>query len=233
MKVNDIDISIYNAKLLTVDIQTPSYSNESEWIPNALTPTFVSNVRGFKTLKLEVYFKGSNRDEILKNISSFILNFKNEVILELDKYTHYFKCILTSKETVKTISKLAYKVSLELNGYEYGELEEKSITSLTSISINNVGTVNTPCTIEITPNTIDLSDFIITGVSELPITIKTIRKGETVIINGLEGKVTVNNDNKYGDTDMWEFPRLTPGVNNITFSRDTCTIKVKWNPFYF
>lgn len=232
MLVDGIDIKNYNAKLLKVDIQSSTLSNSSEWIPNALTPAFISNVRGFKTIKLELYFKGSGRDEILKNISDFILGLKDEVKLKLDNYKNYYKCILSSKETVKTVSKHAYKVNLEFNGYEYGEAEEESVTS-TTISINNIGNVKTPCIIEITPNTVDLIDFIINGVSDSPITIKTLRKGEKVIIDGLEGKVTVNNENKYSDTDMWEFPRLNPGINNISFSRDTCTVKIKWNPFYF
>lgn len=233
MLVDNIDIKKYNAKLLTVDIQNSSLSNSSEWTPNALVPTFSSNVRGFKTIKLELYFKGTGRDEILKNISDFILSLKDEVILKLDNYKNYYKCILSSKETIKTVSKHSYKVNLEFNGYEYGEVEEKSVTSLSTISINNIGNIKTPCIIEITPNTVDLIDFVITGVADSPIKIKTLRKGEKVIIDGLESKVTVNNKNKYGDTDMWEFPRLNPGINNISFSRDTCTIKIKWNPFYF
>lgn len=233
MLVNEIDIKNYNAKLLTVDIQNSSLSNESEWTQNALTPTFIPNKKGFKVIKLGILFKGSGRDEILKAISDFTLNFKNEVVLKLDNYKNYYKCILTSKETIKTVSKIAYKVSLELNGYEFGEKEEKRVAGVTEVTVNNIGNEVTPCIIEITPNTVDLIDFIISGVSDSPIIIKTLRKGETVIVDGVKSKVTINDVNKYGDTDMWEFPRLYPGVNNITFSRDTCTVKVKWKPFYF
>lgn len=38
--------------------------------------------------------------------------------------------------------------------------------------------------------------------------------------------------NKYGDTDMWDFPRLNPGTNTITVNKNNCDIKIKYKPRY-
>ena len=231
MLVNDIDIKRYNAKLLTVDIQNSSLSNESDWPRNALTPVFIKNKRGFKVIKLEILFKGNSRDSILKNISNFMLNFIEPTILKFDKYNNNYKCILNSNNTKKTVSRSAYKVELELNGYEFGEEVEFEFNKVSSGKINALGNIKTPCIIEITP-TVDLIDFIITGLTDDPIKINTLIKNEKVILNSIEGKVTVNNNNKFSDIDMWEYPKLIPGVNNITFSRNTCNVSIKYYPMY-
>lgn len=232
MLVNDIDIKTYNSKLLTVDIQSSALSNESDWIRNALTPVLIRNKRGFKVIKLELLFKGESRDSILQNISDFIINFIDPVKLKLDKYNNNYKCILNNHEIKKTISRSAYKVELELSGFEFGEEIELNFKKVTLGTINAVGNIKSPCIIKITPTVNDLIDFIITGLTDDPITINTLRVNETVIINAIDGKVTVNGINKYSDVDMWEYPRVVPGTNNITFSKDTCNVSIKYYPMY-
>ena len=63
-----------------------------------------------------------------------------------------------------------------------------------------------------------------------PIIIINLTANKTVILDGELQKVTVDGVNKYGDTDMWDFPRLKPGANKITVSKNNCDIKIKYKP---
>ncbi|MFR4584880.1 phage distal tail protein, partial [Clostridium cadaveris] len=73
---------------------------------------------------------------------------------------------------------------------------------------------------------------IITGLEDGPITIKNLTAGKKVIINGEDGTVLENGINKFGDTELWEWPRLLPGSNTITVSKNSCDITIKYKPRY-
>ena len=97
-----------------------------------------------------------------------------------------------------------------------------------SKTINVNGNTKVPCTGEITPS-IDMIDLTITGVSEDPIVVRNLKGNKTIIIDGIEGTVLQEGENKFADTDMWEFPFLVPGTNTITVNKDTCNITIKYN----
>ena len=229
MLVNDIDIKIFNAKQLTVDIQTSTFENSSEWIKGALSPFFDKNTIGFKTIKVELYFEGESRDEILNNISNLLSKLKGIVILKLDGYAKNYECILNGNETTKTVSGRAYKKTLTFIGYEFGNEIIETMNLTTSKTITVQGNTETPAIVEITP-TSDLIDITLNGFGEDSITIKNLTANKKVILDGEAGLVTVDGANKYLDTDFWEFPTLQPGTNTITCSRSTATITIKYKP---
>lgn len=227
MIVNGINISSFSGKLLTVDIQT-SLKNESEWIKKALSPNFLNNTIDFKIIKLELLFKGNSRDEILNNISNFISKFIAPVDINLQKYSHSFKCILSDQQTIKTVSSRAYKKSITLIGYEYGSEIIETANRITSKTINIPGNLETPAIVEITPS-VNIIDLAVTGLGE-NFTIKNLTAGQKVIINGEDGTVLQNGVNKFLDYDGWDFPRLKTGANTITFSKGSCDITIKYKP---
>ena len=122
MLIDLIDISIFKAKQLKVDIQTSELSNNSEWIKGALSPFFDENIIGFKTIKLELCFQGDNKDETLKNISNFMAKCLKAVTLKLDGYTRNYKCILKDNETTSTVSSEVFIKTLTFIGFEFGIL---------------------------------------------------------------------------------------------------------------
>lgn len=229
MLVNDIDIKIFNAKQLTVDIQTSTFENSSEWIKGALSPFFDKNTIGFKTIKVELYFEGESRDEILNNISNLLSKLKGIVILKLDGYAKNYECILNGNETTKTVSGRAYKKTLTFIGYEFGNEIIETMNLTTSKTITVQGNTETPAIVEITP-TSDLIDITLNGFGEDSITIKNLTANKKVILDGESSLVTVDGANKYLDTDFWEFPTLQPGTNTITCSRSTANITTKYKP---
>lgn len=99
----------------------------------------------------------------------------------------------------------------------------------TSGSITLNSNRDTPCIIEITP-TIDMIDIKIEGLSVDPIIINGLEMSKTIIVDGENRKVTLNGANAFSKTDMWQYPLLESGFNNIKFSRDKCNINIRYKP---
>jgi phage-related protein len=230
MLINTIDISNFNAKQLKVDIQTSSLTNSSEWIKGTLNPIFQENDIGFKTIKIELYFKGASRDEVLTNISNLVSKLTNAVILKLDGYSKNYKCILSgSGETIKTVSGRAYRKTLTFIGYAFGDEVTETMNRVISKTINVSGNIIAPAIVEITP-ALSIAELIITGVSDESIIINNLTVGKKIIINGENGTVTVDGVNKFSDTELWEFPRLNAGANTITVDKSSTDITIKYKP---
>ena len=230
MLINTIDISNFNAKQLTVDIQTSAFANSSEWIKGTLNPIFQENYIEFKTIKVELYFKGANRGEVLTNISNLMSKLTNAVILKLDGYSNNYKCILSGNgETTKTVSGKAYKKTLTFIGYEFGDQITETMNRLITKTINVSGNTKTAAIVEITP-AIAIASLTLTGLSDESIIIDNLEVGKKVIINGEEGTVTVDGTNKFTDTELWEFPRLKAGANTITVDKSSTDITIKYKP---
>lgn len=229
MLINSIDISIFKAKQLKVDIQTSELSNDSEWIKGALSPFFDGNTVGFKTIKLELCFQGNDKNETLDNISNFMAKCLNTVNLKLDGYTRNYKCMLKDNETTSTVSSEVFIKTLTFIGFEFGDEIIETMNLITAKTISVIGNAKTQAIIEITP-TSDLIDLVLNGFGEDSITIKNLTSNKKIIIDGEQSLVTVDGHNKYQDTNLWEFPTLQPGTNIITCSRSTANITIKYKP---
>lgn len=237
MKINDINISTYNAKQLTADIQNSNITNESIWLDSSINPLFLNSKFGFKEITISLYLKGTSRDSILINYSKLISSLCNEVILEIDGYSHKFKAILKNTPTLsKTKSKYRYIAELKFEGYEYDSLASATIVDSNSGQIVNSGNIYTPCLLEITSSTSFASDdeLVITGFTDKEIKIKNLEADNTLIIDPCvindSYLTTVNDENFFNNITMYEFPRLKSGNNAITINRDDIEIVAKYYP---
>ncbi|MPQ42841.1 phage distal tail protein [Clostridium tarantellae] len=231
MLINNIDISKFNAKQLIVDIQPSNIILEKEWGKKSLKPIFIDSNIYFKNLKITLYFHGNDRQDILTNISNLISLLKAESTLTLDGYKNKFISFLINSNIEKTIRKDRYKLNLEFDSYEVSDFIEETLNRTTMKTINIKGNLETSCIVEITP-IVDIIDIKIEGLSEEPIIIKNLEKNKTLILHGIDGTITVDGINKFYDADLWEFPRLKIGSNNIKVSRNDCNIKIKYKSRY-
>lgn len=231
MNVNGININSYGAIQLEVDIQNYKYKNEYTLPNNSLNFIKLNTNESLKVIKVDILFIGNSRDEILSNISRFMMLLKDEVIVNLDGYNNSFKVYLESDSIEKKKSRRKYKLKLEFSGYSFKNEVIETISRVTSKNINMEGTQITPAIVEITP-TSDLIDIRLEGLADDPIIIKNLVANKKIIVDGELQKVTVDGKNKYADTDMWDFPSLKPGANTITVSRNSCDIKIKYKPRY-
>ena len=170
--------------------------------------------KGFKPLNLKLLFEGSTRNEVNNKISRFMAQV-SECDIKFKNLEHYYHCYYESSNREESKIDEWLFVNLNFICYEYAEEKKLNFNSLEEFTINNDGTDITPAILEITPN-VNLADITLEGLADDPIIIKNLTANKTVVLDGELQKVTVDGMNKYGDTDMWDFPRLNPGTNNYS-----------------
>lgn len=231
MKVNNIDIRKYDAKQLTVDVQPPSFSTNYEWITGAAMPTeFETEVR-MGHLKLTIYFKGKNRNNIIRSASEFIANFTKACDLELDGYKGKYRGFMTANDYEKTIAKDRYILNLEFDGYFYDDEVEIVCDEETKVLLYKAGTRDTPCIVEVYAKS-DLTNYSIGGFGDDNIVIESLAAGKTVVIDGTTGLVTIDGENAFDKVDLWEFPRLTTSKTLLSFSDTKAKVTIRYMPMW-
>lgn len=118
------------------------------------------------------------------------------------------------------------------------EYTTQTINRTQSASFNANTVVGTPAIITITPafNAISLQ---MSGVAtstatgaDSPITVKNIKNGKVVVIDGEKCTVKEDGANKFADMDFWEFPTVKPGNNSVIVNTDVCNISIKYRACY-
>jgi phage-related protein len=115
------------------------------------------------------------------------------------------------------------------SGYAYKAAITETLNHVSSKTINVPGNLATDAIVTVTVP-IDTISITLTGLGEDPITIKNLKVNVPRIINGEDGTVLEGTTNKFGDTDLWEFPSLQPGSNTIGVSTANCIVEIKYKP---
>ncbi|MCX4292182.1 MAG: phage tail family protein [Odoribacter sp.] len=231
MKVNGIDARKYNAKQLTVEIQPPAVAVNYEWMTGALQPTEFETDVAMGHLKMCVYFRGRDRNSIIRTMSEFMANFTTACDLELDGYKGKYRGFLTTDDFEKTITNKRYKINLEFDGYFYDDEIAVTFDGVTSGSFYMVGSRKTPCIVEVYAKSA-LTNYVIKGMGDDDITVQSLASGETVIIDGIKGTVTISGANAFDRVSLWEFPAIKPGGTALTFSNNRARVKIRYRPMW-
>ena len=78
----------------------------------------------------------------------------------------------------------------------------------------------------------DLSNYIIHGFGDDEIVVASLEAGKTVIIDGINGLVTIDGENAFASVSLWEFPKITEGEMLLTFSSTQATVKIRYMPMW-
>lgn len=231
MKVNNIDIRKYDAKQLTADVQPPSISVNYEWITGATLPTEFETEVQLGHLKLSIYFKGKNRNSIIRAASEFMMNFTKACDLELDGYKGKYRGFMTANDYEKTIAKDRYILNLEFDGFFYDEELEIVFDGKTEASFYKVGSRDAPCIVEVYAKSA-LINYTIGGFGDDNIVIESLAAGKTIVIDGINGLVTTDGVNAFDTVDLWGFPKLTTGETALTFSNTKAKVTIRYMPMW-
>lgn len=226
MKINGIDISLFNGIQLNDDIKISESENSSKWNKNHINPTFDDNKFTFKCIDVTLLVIGTSKEEVKDNISNIVNLMRKKSIIKLNHYKNNFigsyeSCSINKK------SPFAREVILTIKGYEESDETFIKISDTDNHIIDNNGTSITPCYLEIMP-TFSYSSLIISGLSDDPIKINNITANKKIIIDGYTNKITENEINKFNDVELFEFPTLNVGNNIVKISDDRATLTVKW-----
>ncbi len=227
MLINNIDISVFGASVSNKLIQPTTIEIEKIRIKNSFNQ--IDSKKQFKKVSIKLLFEGENRDVINNNISNFMSKLINEVDIKFKNLSHFYHVYIVDHNLEDTDFDEWLYLNIELVGYEYSTQIVETMNRITTKTINVPGNEETPAILEITPS-VTIADIVINGLSDEPMTIRILTGGKKVIIDGEKGTVTVDGVNKFNDTDMWEFPRLKPGANTITVSKNNVDINIKYKP---
>lgn len=237
MKVNRIDISRFSARQLRYEIEHREVTSKSEWPAVFETPVMEKSQKGFKSITVSVAVYGRGKEEVIRNRSNLLAIMYDVLELELDGYTNHFECVLNKTTVKESIKRKCHEVILKFIGYEFGDEISNTLKNTTD-SIDVEGNDSTPCTVEVTA-AVDMTSVKLTGMAynqtsgeKEDITIKNLKAGKKVVINGEDCTVLQEGANKFADTELWEFPILRPGKNIISCSSDKCTVTLKYKPRY-
>lgn len=228
MIINGLNIlSEYNLILTERNIQNCNVVNFVDWLSESISPIKLKKEKyKFSSINIKLLVEGDTEESILNKISSIVAKCKSG-ILKFSDLRYSYNVTLDSSEN-KIIYENAYELSLQFKSdFKIEDEVTENINRVTIKTINVKGNQDTPAIVEITPIN-DIIYLTLEGLDDDPIIIKNLKANKTVIIDGEMQKVTIDGVNKYGDTDMWGFPRLIPGENNIKVSRSNCDIKIKY-----
>ena len=102
----------------------------------------------------------------------------------------------------------------------------------TSFQIVNNGTAAAPCRVTIVPKN-DIMLLSIEGLSDEKIGVHKVQKGQVLILDGIDRKITLDNIDAFDIYDGWEFPKLQPGENTIKITNASLmTLSIEYQPRY-
>lgn len=219
-------------------IQPKQIKTYTEWSEHSLNPIYSwSPETQFFDVIIEMIVSGRTKTEAEILISDVTSDFVNGNVFELDNVELSIRAEVTGIEK-EFIKKWDYKVTVTMQGWEKSAEQCTIAINSTLQTVSIEGNQPTPGIIEITPS-VDLASVEIDGIAynhisgaKETITIRNLKAGKTVIINGENCTVLQEGANKFADADLWEFPVLKPGVNTISCSSDKCTVTLKYKPRY-
>lgn len=101
-----------------------------------------------------------------------------------------------------------------------------------SFTVVNNGTAPAPCKITIIPQ-VDFVVLTIEGVSEKPISVSSLHANDVLVIDGENRAITINDAPAFNNYNGWEFPKLQPGVNEISIVNGAhIQISIEFNARY-
>ena len=219
-------------------IQPRKINVYTEWTEHRSEPfqPFLPELQFFD-VSIEMIISEKTKTEAELLISNIIKEFANGRVIRLDDMDISISAEITGIEK-EFIKRWTYKVIVTMQGWDKSTDQVTVTMDSTVQTITVGGNQSTPCIIEITAS-VDMASVELTGMAynqisgeKESITIKNLKAGKKVVINGEDCTVLQEGVNKFADTEIWEFPVLKPGRNIVSCSSDKCTVTLKYKPRY-
>ena len=236
MTINGVDVSAYNARLQSYSVSGTTVTNNLSASRSFLTaPTLFSAVPGTRTLSLTLTFyphylgdnaKGLTVSDRLatENITAFEGLLVGKVVEISLPDGFIYTAIVNSIAAATFDSSGEHDVTYTFNAVRHAK-PISEIIKANSYMICNSNTATLPIITAEYANT--KSEVTLQGV-----TIKNIAVGTKIVIDSVSGLITADGKNKFGDSDLIDFPVLQPGKNQITSSASDVSITVSYTPIY-
>lgn len=152
MTIDGWDIREAKAKQRRLTIGHHTIKNNSEWNAGFDRPTFSRSDLDFKKIHVDIMVKGDNYADIVRNRGEIIHRLRGDVHLTFDRTPHGFHCVVDKiDDPEETVKDRWHILPIDFVGYEYGDEMQSRADSSIDFEIDNVGTMDTPVTLVITP----------------------------------------------------------------------------------
>lgn len=239
MTINNRDINEFGARLLNFSVGGTEFTQNTAQASGICDiPRVWSTSFAHRTLSVTLVFRASKLGEDSKNTSIFQrLNISTEYISQLESYVLSAGTVTMTLPDgfcytgiIKSIGAAVYDGSGEQEvAYTFTVVRHKQMQTvplLGNTTIQCISTTRTHCCVNITADK-QYNSIIVMG-----ITINDISAGDNLIIDGINGKITLNGENKFSDCDLIDFPTLFPGKNLIENTAETAQGSISYYPVY-
>ena len=76
-----------------------------------------------------------------------------------------------------------------------------------------------------------LKNYKISGFED-DIIVEQLAEGQTIIIDGEEGRVTNNGVDAFTNVDLWKFPAITQSQTVLKFSSTDAVVRIRYKPMW-
>jgi len=227
MLVNNIDITVYKAKLLSKSIQTNEITIYDDWLRKALNPLYLGKQETFKSITMQFVIADTTDNACLLDISNFVTQLA-KCTVKFDDIDFYYDCTLVSKQHSQLIETGYFGLDVELKaGYAYLAEVTETMDHVASKTITVLGNLPTPAVVTVVPS-IDTISAVISGATKSPILIKNLYLNNPITIDGEKYTITEQDFDftitiaagvgkwAYRQYNMWNF--ANPDEANVPFA---------------
>ena len=238
MLIDNQDVSIFGARLLTYSVGGTTITRNNSIINNICKiPSVISTSITTRQLSITLVFKPAMPGESSKKSNVFKkLNASTTNITKFEGYllSHgtveinlpdgfIYSCVCVSigaavfdgtgeQEVTYTFTAVRHKVlqKVDFIGAKKDILCEATTPVYCCISL--------------------IADQNYNSITIMGITVNRILAGDVLMIDGLNGKITINDENRFLDSDLVEFPILQPGINSIITTAEKAQCSISYYP---
>lgn len=221
MKVNDMPLSDYGAKLLAYEVDDSDRSDGYILPSSRIIPVKLRSKISLRTISVLLDFEGTDLEDITMKISDFTAQVREKADLILPDGFCYW-CEYEGASAPENVAPWIMQVKFNFSGFRHGPLMNYYFSKTTYVMVK--GNYETPAIITVTPDP-GVSEFTVCG-------IKVVNVKGPVTIDGIRTTITENGKNKFKDAPgMTSWPLLQPGSYQIPMTAGV-KVKVEFYPIY-
>jgi len=225
-------LSEYGINVLSFNVGSAIEGGRYVKPSSRIFPVVLAKKSAIRPISLQLEFAGKNENDVVTKIAEFTKKIQAGAdILSHDGYGYF--CVLDSIVVDERISSWIYVVSCKLSGIRHGSKATVVVSNGDSFYVG--GMIDPEASITLNPIIPPTDATVkITNDSGKVVTEFDVANVESgVTIDGLATKVTddYTGQNKFGDVQLFEFPKLSVGKNTVEIAGDV-TVIVSYYPLY-
>ncbi|MDO4425732.1 MAG: hypothetical protein Q4D17_08230 [Planctomycetia bacterium] len=238
MLVNNKDIAMFSARLMTFNVSgTAVTNNTSAAGSNLATPILYGCTVAPRTVSVTLSFypksiNGTSRNRSISHRLHYatenIIKFESEIIgnqFEIflpDGY--WYSCLFSGSSVADSDASGIIDVTYTFLGIRHLTKVLEHVPG--SGRVNCLSNTNTAFKLRL------ISEIDLESLTVCNITVNNVPADTELIIDSISGLITCGGENKFLDSDLIDFPYLNPGINLITCSAENATISVEYTPIF-